>query len=75
MELLLWVLTATGLQQVREPVSVIECTMVLAMGRAAAEANAVMVHGDGEVVRISCGGRDVVLRLPPSDGSCDWRGI
>lgn len=68
--LVLWVLTSTGVQKISEPISTIECAMVLAMGRAAAEAGAVLARDDGEVVRLGCGGRDVVLRLPPSAGPC-----
>lgn len=72
--LILWVLMAGGLQKIEEPITALECVMVLAMGRAAADADAALMRDEGEVVRLACGGRDVVIALPMSAGPCDWSG-
>ncbi len=69
--LAVWVLLEIGLSKIEEPASPMECTMMLAMADAAFAARSPLWRGDDLVVRLACGGRDVVLSLPISAGPCE----
>lgn len=64
---------------VRERITPAMCERVIAQSTAAAESGGWTgtQTEDGEilVVRISCGGHDIVLALPPSRGNCDIEGV
>ena len=71
-EILFWMADGTF---ARESITPAMCDRVIAQSTAAAETGGWVGTNteDGEilVVRIACGGHDIVLALPPSRGLCE----
>ena len=70
--LTLWILTGEATQVLQEPTSWADCRELYAIARYT-DATGQQLHRDGAglIVRLSCGGHDIVLALPASDGNCE----
>lgn len=77
-EALLTIYLASG-AVVERPISQLDCerNLVVASETALSGGYASLdgPHGSFLIVRISCGGKDVILALPPSNGDCAIEGI
>jgi hypothetical protein len=57
---------------IREPISPADCRELVGWARYADATGSELVRdGAGPIARLACGGHDIVLQLPPSDGSCE----
>ena len=70
--LTLWVLNGEATHMIREPTSWADCRELYAIARYT-DATGQQLHRDGAglIVRLSCGGHDIVLALPASEGNCE----
>ena len=70
--LTLWLTTGA---MIVEPTTYADCRSLIGAARYADATGGVLTRdGDGDVARLSCGGHDIVLMLPPSSGPCDEAG-
>ena len=71
MDILLTIWLHTG-AVLREPTSWVDCRDLYGWARLA-DATGQELHRDGAglIVRLSCGGLDIVLALPASNGNCE----
>jgi hypothetical protein len=71
MDILLTIWLSTG-AVLREPTSWVDCRDLYGWARLA-DATGQELHRDGAglIVRLSCGGLDIVLALPASDALCE----
>ena len=70
-ELILTIWLASG-AVIREPTNWSDCRELYGVARYTdAIGGAIEREGHGLIVRMSCGGHDIVLALPPSDAPCE----